>query len=116
MNPMKWSLYIDDERSPKTRANWKVARSSKEAFSLIKELGCPEHISFDHDLGCDAYGVTLPTAYDFAKELGECLLKNELILPNNFTFNVHSANPLGAENIRSYMTNLLKHLKLNKRD
>jgi hypothetical protein len=108
---MKWSLYIDDERMPKTAANWKIARNGNEAFSLIKKYGFPEHISFDHDLGCDSYGTLLPTAYDFAKALGEKILDGELVVPDNFTFNVHSANPLGAANIQSYMTNLLSHIE-----
>lgn len=107
---MKWMLFIDDIRNPKTVGNWKVARTGKEAFILIEQFGFPEHISFDHDLGCDAYGQLLPTAYDFVKELGEMILDGKLVIPENFSYNIHSSNPVGRQNIDNYLINLLKHL------
>lgn len=108
---VKWKLFLDDIRNPKTADNWKIARNSDEAFYLIKEYGCPEHISFDHDLGCDIYGSLLPTAYDFTKQFADKILDGDIVLPENFTFYVHSANPVGAKNIENYMNNLLKHLR-----
>lgn len=107
---MSWALFIDDERFPKTPNNWKIARTSKEAFELIEKFGAPNHISFDHDLGEDIDKKLLPTAYDFAKELGDKILDGKITLPKDFTFNVHSANPVGAENIKNYMNSLLKHI------
>jgi hypothetical protein len=44
-------LYIDDIRNPNYDAV--VVRTSKEAISYVKENGCPNFISFDHDLGGD---------------------------------------------------------------
>lgn len=107
---MKWSLFIDDERFPKTVRNWKIARSLEEAWLLINEHGMPEHISFDHDLGVSGLSL-LPTGYDFAKSIGEALMDGRVSLPIGFSYDVHSANPVGAQNIRFYMDNLLKALK-----
>lgn len=49
------------------------------------------------------------TGYDFAKWFCDYVLDNVLDLPPDFGYTVHSANPLGAENIRCYMANFLKH-------
>jgi hypothetical protein len=42
-------LYIDDLRTPKTPGPWDIVRTSGEAIDYVKEHGCPEYISFDHD-------------------------------------------------------------------
>ena len=49
---MTYKLYIDDLRSP-PNDDWVIARSSAKAISVIKSLGFPKEISFDHDLGED---------------------------------------------------------------
>ena len=94
-------LYIDDIRNPNYDAV--VVRTSKEAISYVKENGCPNFISFDHDLGGD------DTAMIFVKWLVNHDLDNGAkIIPVDFRFNVHSANPSGAANIKSYLDNYLK--------
>lgn len=98
---MTYTLFLDDERMPPSRgANWIIARSSHEAIHVVKKLGIPDFISFDHDLGHD------DTAMVFVKWLIEYDLDNNLIKPE-FAFTVHSANPVGAENIRSLMSSYL---------
>lgn len=92
-------LYVDDERYPKTD-NWIIVRSFTEAKEFIVTKGCPSYISFDHDLGLDGTGL------DLAKWLVEEDLDNNII-PDDFDFNVHSANPVGAENIRSLINSYL---------
>jgi hypothetical protein len=88
---------------------------------LIK--GIPDMISFDHDLGEDVaiskvkMGTSKRQArkekketksgYDCAKWLVDYCLDNETPTPH---FVVHSANPVGAENIRGLLNNAKKHM------
>ena len=102
-----WAIYIDDERTPKTGSyEWAVVRSVEDAKALIVERGCPTYISFDHDLGEDC-----ATGFDFAKWLVESDLDGKITIPRDFLFNVHSANPAGAANIRGLMVGYLEFRK-----
>lgn len=101
-----WKLYLDDVRYP-ADATYIVARTVEEAQQLIEQYGVPEHISFDHDLGVDNTGNLIPDGYDFAKWLAEMDMNGEIMLPKDFTFEVHSQNPVGAENIRAYLSSYL---------
>jgi len=95
---MTYKLYIDDERTPK-RAGWTIVRSFDQAVSTIKENGVPDEISFDHDLGWDMVtNKEAKSGYDLAK----WLVENNIVLKK---FNVHSANPVGKENIERLLTN-----------
>lgn len=98
-----WSLYLDDIRNPKTDRNWKIARNAQEAKDLIETHGCPEYISFDHDLEADG-----PTGHDFAKWFCEQDMDGKIEIPDGFDFNVHSGNPVGATNIYYYMKGYLQ--------
>lgn len=103
---MRWSLFLDDIRNPKGPSptnGWIVARSFAEALTAIHTLGPPVFISFDHDLGED-----VPTGMDLAKWLVDQELDGNLSLPRGFTFNVHSANPVGAKNIEGLLNGYLK--------
>lgn len=103
---MTYSLFIDDERHPPSKSpignKWVVVRTMHEAIDYINAAGFPAFISFDHDLGPDQ-----PTGYDFAKWIVERDLEDDL-LPENFKFEVHSQNPVGAENIKRLLINYLK--------
>ncbi len=101
-----WKLYVDDIRTPDDKT-FNVARTVAEAQILIRQQGVPEFISFDHDLGVDEMGKLFPTGYDLAKWIVEMDMDAVLTLPNEFDFTVHSKNPVGAENIRSYLNNYL---------
>lgn len=94
-------LYLDDIRNPKSEG-FIVVRSVEDAISFVKENGIPNYISFDHDLGDN-----VPSGYDFAKWLVEESLDGNLNFPEDFDFNVHSANPVGAKNIQSILENYL---------
>ena len=98
-------IYIDDERTPKTNFD-KVLRTSQEAIDFIKTNGCPEYISFDHDLGGE--DTSIPVV-DFIID-SDLNLKGEFI-PKNFEFNVHSANPVGAKNIAGKLSRYLDFRK-----
>lgn len=63
-------------------------------------------ISFDHDLGDD------DTAMIFVKWLIDYDLDNNgKIIPENFSYNVHSANPVGKENIEGLLQSYLNFKK-----
>ena len=94
-------LYIDDIRNP-INDNWIVARNYKEAINIITKNNCPFFISFDHDLGEEK------TGYDVAKWLIETDLNYPGFIHNNFDFKVHSANPVGKENIEKLLRNYLR--------
>ena len=89
-------LYIDDIRYPKTKG-WVIVRTSADAIQYLKNTGCPDFISFDHDLGGD------DTAMKVVKWMVENDLNNPGFIPLDFKFNVHSANPVGAVNIEGYL-------------
>jgi hypothetical protein len=99
-----YALFFDDVREPPNDGrDWVVARSFKEAVDLIDERGWPNFISFDHDMG---YGAL--SGMEFAKWIVSGDLYEVHRIPDGFTFDVHSANPVGAENIRSLMSQYLE--------
>lgn len=92
---MTWTLFLDDERAP----TWdlypcEIARDCAEAIELIQDLGLPNIISFDHDLGKD-----VPSAMTLMRHLVDghldglfdCNLIERIV--------IHSANPVGAKNL-----------------
>jgi len=96
---MTWKMFLDDIRHPKTDG-WVVCRSFDDAVSTVEAYGCfPAYISFDHDLGEEDQ----KTGYDFAKWLVEQEMNGKFSFPENFAFNVHSANPVGKVNIEGYL-------------
>jgi hypothetical protein len=97
-------LYLDDLRSPITNQNWVICRSVEEAQAHCREEGCPSYISFDHDLGDE-----VPTGYDFAKWLTEMDMDADgKFIPVDFSYNIHSANPVGVQNIRGILDGYLE--------
>ena len=106
----KFFMYLDDIRNPswtyptEDSSQWHVCRSVAQAQQLIQSQGCPNWISFDHDLGDGEL-----TGYDFARWLVEQDLNIAgTFLPENFSFAVHSANPVGAANIKGLLDNYLR--------
>jgi hypothetical protein len=99
-------MFLDDIRVPQNDYDV-IARSFEEAVEFVKNYGIPTFISFDHDLGCDEIGNILKSGYDFAKWLVDMDIENIHKFPNNFTFDIHSANPIGKNNIKSILNNYL---------
>lgn len=63
-------VFLDDEREP-LDDSWYVIRTPTEFFEYVENFGCPDVISFDHDLGhCE-------TRYDLAKWIVERDLESE---------------------------------------
>jgi hypothetical protein len=133
-------LFLDDIRIPKDAIglipsalnqfywenDWSVVRNYNEFCNYIEKNGLPDFISFDHDLADFHYDIKLDdydsmseedmimkfgsiekNGFDCAKWLVDCCLENSLLLPD---FIVHSANPVGKQNIQSYLYNAKKHL------
>jgi len=101
-------MYLDDVRTPIEEFDFLV-RSYDEALVVIQKHGIPDFISFDHDLGVDEDGTLLKTGYDLAKWIVHNDLNAAYKLPSNFSFKVHSQNPVGKENIISLLQSYLKY-------
>lgn len=97
---MSYILFIDDTRDPVNQESI-VVRNLEEAQAIITELGWPNHIDFDHDLGKNE-----PSGYDFAKWIIEEDMDKDF-LTEEFSFSVHSMNPVGRENIKNLLNNYL---------
>jgi len=98
-------IFLDDLRDP-YYVNWTwdeciVIRNFLDFKKYIERNGCPDIISFDHDLG-KFEGQDEKTGYDCAKLLVDMDLNN-LINITNLSFQVHSANPVGKQNIEGLL-------------
>lgn len=101
----KIRLFLDDVRIP-TESGYAVVRSYNDAINFLQDRGCPDFISFDHDLG-DADELT---GLDVVKWMIERDLNNNgEFIPENFTYKVHSSNPPGADNIDGLLKSYLHH-------
>jgi hypothetical protein len=100
---MAYKLFLDDIRDfgwvyPNENPDeWIVCRSYDQAVAIVMEQGWPSAVSFDHDLGDGS-----PSGYDFAKWLVDLDLTSG-DMPDGFVFQIHSANPVGRENIQGLM-------------
>ncbi len=101
-----YKMYLDDIREPQEEYDV-IVRSFDEATKYIQENGMPNFISFDHDLGLEIDGTIAKSGYDFAKWLVELSLDGLLNFSADFSFNVHSANPVGKHNIEAILNNYL---------
>jgi hypothetical protein len=115
---MSWTLFLDDLRFPADvrydYGQYKdivICRSMDDAVWAVQQYGLPSFISFDHDLADIHYiiGTGEKTGLSFAKWFCDYIQDNELKFPDGFDYYVHSANPVGAENIRKYMENFIKY-------
>lgn len=100
---MNYSLFIDDLRELSYLGNvnpeeWKIARTSFEAIKIVSEIGIPDFIAFDHDLGGD------DTSMVFVKWWSNNIEKQ---FP---PFIIHSSNPVGKLNLESFMNSYNRSL------
>lgn len=114
-NMSNYALFLDDERDLSyvwpdyaDRYQWRIARTYEQAIAIITEHGVPFLISFDHDLG----ESNQKTGFDFAKYLVEGDQDGKISI-RDMDFFVHSANPVGAENIRSLLGSYMDFLENN---
>jgi len=94
-------LYIDDIRMPK-EFGYDIVRTSRAAVTYMKREGCPRYISFDHDLGGEDNSMII------VRWMVETdMEKDGKFIPENFEWFVHSANPVGVENINGLLKGYL---------
>lgn len=110
-----WKLFLDDEREP-VGDGWTVCRNVAEAAAVVDVFGLPSMVSFDHDLGPGP----APAGYDntgmgMARWLVDRAMDGAP-LPADFSYYVHSQNPVGAENIRRFLGGFLDFLGRQSRD
>ena len=106
MDAMEKHVYLDDLRNPPAGQEWVVIRSSADAIEFVKNNGMPAYWSFDHDLGGD------DTTMVFLKWLIEYDIDNSgMIIPADFSYNIHSANPVGVKNIDGILQSYLSFKK-----
>jgi hypothetical protein len=109
----RYKLFLDDIRDVNmvyqklTNDHFVVVRNFHDFKNVILENGLPEFISFDNDLGLDEHDNIAEDGYAAAKWL---VYESGLDL-ENLIFNVHSANPVAAQQIQSLLDNYIKHLK-----
>jgi hypothetical protein len=115
---MQWTLFLDDLRFPEdvpydlgAYKDLIICRTMDDAVWCVTQYGLPTKISFDHDLAEIHYTTDdgEKTGYTFARWLCQYIMDNNLDFPENFVYSIHSMNPIGAENIRCYMENFIKH-------
>lgn len=118
----KYNLFLDDQIYEINRGTGRAIRDplvidpSRDYYTaidcdaakkMISTNGCPTFISFDHDLGEDK-----ETGMDLVKWMVELDLDSEgKFIPEDFDFQVHSANPIGKKNIESLLSSYLKSRK-----
>ncbi len=103
-----YKIFIDDIRNPsivfdgEEADGWIVCRSSAEAIEYVKNKGYfPIYIAFDHDLGTDKDNK-VDTTIKFIHWMVESSL-DERIKGDVPEYSIHSANPVGVQNIKSKM-------------
>jgi hypothetical protein len=108
-----WKLFLDDERElsyiGERGLEWRVVRTVNEAIRLVEHYGMPVEMSLDHDLGMvdDMHGnIVASTTMDFLKWLQQWW--DETGKPRVPDFQAHTSNPVGAQNIRSFMQSWLR--------
>lgn len=103
----RYSLFIDDERDPPRNDGriWHVARDWEDVMMSLRIHGMPSYISFDHDLGEGKH-----TGHDIAKFLIELDIggDDDFALPEDFSYYVHSQNPVGRDNIQGILDSYLR--------
>jgi len=110
---MSYNLFLDDVRDvgmvykDLTNDDFIIVRNYECFVNHIKNNGLPDFISFDNDLGEDENGNLLKDGYDCVKWL---VYDSDMDL-KYLKFNVHSANPVATDQIRSLLSNYIKHLK-----
>lgn len=97
-------MFLDDLRDAEKyypNQGFVTMRSYYDAVDYVRTHGVPSMISFDHDLADEAKNEM--TGYSFAKFMIDFIIDNDLKCV--FDYVVHSANPVGKENIEYYLKN-----------
>jgi len=95
-------LWLDDVRNAPD-STWVIIRTVENAWDIIRSCRVAL-ISLDHDLG-----ENQPTGYDLCNMIEEAVYKNELNYVPEMV--IHSANPVGRQNMQRAIESIKK---LNK--
>jgi hypothetical protein len=98
-------LWLDDIRDAPDET-WAVARTYHEARMLVELHGWPRLVSFDHDLGSNEWNGLSFAKFLIAKDL------DFQSMPADFEYKIHSANPIGRENIDGLFKSYFKFKEL----
>jgi hypothetical protein len=132
----KLALYLDDLRTPSVALDgyepFIVVRNYDQFVSHIQTHGIPDLISFDHDLAEEhmrdwykyqARGIEKVSYEEFTEKTGmDCMkflcntIQDEKEKGNNIAMpaiRVHSANPMGSQNMLSYAHNFCAVMELD---
>jgi hypothetical protein len=96
--PQPYKLFIDDVRNPPDDS-WTVVRTVEEAKNLLQSWDLPTIMSLDHDLGGDE--TVMQVLHWMAEEYYE-------EGPPEWT--IHSANPVGRQNMESFLKSWARSL------
>lgn len=115
-----YSLFLDDDEvyrhppagKPPVGDQWVIARTMEQAKTTVLEQGFPAYVSFDHDLGPGSEAI------DFVHwlinldmdEREKVAPDTRLMFSESFDFWVHSANPIGRENIQCLLSGYLNFI------
>ena len=101
------NIFVDDERDPPP-GDWLVARTASGCEQILKTRASAI-ISFDHDLGCDDTGATLPSGHDCVRLLIEAAMDRPDVVADLRIIVLHSANPVGRANMRGLIEGAVRH-------
>ena len=89
-------FFLDDVRDAPIDT-WTVVRTVPEFIKLVQSASSPiTAISFDHDLGERAPGITAPTGMDAIKDFVNICLEKPRLAAHLTLIMVHSSNPARA--------------------
>lgn len=107
---MTKNLFLDDERNPADvtwidigTGPWDIVRTQEQFEDYLLANGMPDRISFDNDLG-DGMGEGIFCVH----WLVDAVLDGQVTWNPNFTFTVHSKNPVAAKSITALLNNFIK--------
>ena len=107
-----WKLFLDDLRFPAVEDEQTViCRTSLEALAEIELRGCPVEMMLDHDLG---EGDDVSKI--FYNGFEAMLLDGKTSLPKEFTFTVHSMNPVGSRYLEGKLASLVDEMRRREVD
>ena len=105
-----YMIFLDDERFPGPAYESQemvIVRNFWDFKKILVEMGIPKFITFDHDLADTHY-----TGYTCAEFLiSEMIFSENANISEEFSFEVHSMNPVGAQKIRDLLNHELPLIK-----
>lgn len=120
---MNYILFLDDERTIEMvdRSKWPdmnilIARSSRQAQEIVRLYDMPKFMSLDHDLGIqDGFDDTTMVflkwlIIDYPKRASMAWRSRAPVIIPEYV--VHSANPIGTQNIISYIESYRRSLTI----